>query len=160
VLGRLRALPCPVVCAIEGAAIGGGAELALACDVRIAGTQATIAFPQSRLGVVPGWGGAGWLLEAVGRGRAVELLATGRTLGAEEALRIGVFTAVVAAGRAEEAAAELAAEVATSSRTAVSAVKQVLDPGADQARVAQVFADLWVGEDHRAAEAAWRARRG
>jgi enoyl-CoA hydratase len=160
VLGRLRSLPCPVVCAVEGAAIGGGAELALACDVRIAGARATIAFPQTRLGVVPGWGGAGWLLEAVGRARAVELLATGRTLGADEAERAGLFTTVAPAGRAESAAVDLAANVAGSSRTALRMVKRVLDLGDDRDGVADVFADLWVGDEHRAAEAAWRARRG
>jgi enoyl-CoA hydratase/carnithine racemase len=87
ILWRLRALPCLVVCAVEGAAIGGGAELTLACDQRIAGSGATFALPQSRLGVAPGWGGAAWLgwSGLVGGGgrssRAIELRATGRTVG-------------------------------------------------------------------------------
>lgn len=159
VLACLRALPCLVVCAVEGAAIGGGAELALACDLRVAGAKATIALPQSRLGVVPGWGGAAWLVEAVGRGRAVELLVTGRTLEAEEAAAIGLVDVVVPAGEAERSARAVIGQAVQASPAAVRAVKHVLDPGASPADVARIFADLWVGEDHRAAEAAWRARR-
>jgi enoyl-CoA hydratase/carnithine racemase len=155
ILGRLRALPCLVVAAVEGAAIGGGAELALACDLRVAGAGATIALPQSRLGVVVGWGGGVWLVEAVGRGRAVELLTTGRTLGAQEAAAVGLVDTVVPAGQAESAAADLVAQARTASPAAVRAVKAVLDPAGTPADVARIFADLWVGEDHRAAEAAW-----
>ena len=157
-LGRLRALPALVVCAIEGAAIGGGTELALACDLRIAGANATVAMPQSRLGVTLGWGTAPWLLEAVGRGRAVELLMTGRTVDAKEAAALGLVNAVVPAGQAEAAARELIGQVAAASPSAVGAVKEVLAPNASTADVARIFAELWVGDDHRAAEAAWRER--
>lgn len=159
VLARLRALPCLVVCAIEGAAIGGGAELALACDLRIAGSQATIAMPQSRLGVVPGWGGAVWLVEAVGRGRAIELLITGRTVGAEEAAALGLVHTVVPAGDAERTARAVIGQAATALPASVRAVKEVIDPAASPADVARIFSELWVGDDHRAAEAAWRDRR-
>ncbi|MEP7036572.1 MAG: enoyl-CoA hydratase/isomerase family protein [Actinomycetota bacterium] len=159
ILGRLRALPALVVCAIEGAAIGGGTELALACDLRIAGLKATIAMPQSRLGVVLGWGSEPLLVEAVGRGRAVELLMTGRAVGAQEAEALGLVHTVVAAGQAEAAARALIDQVATASPSAVRAVKKVLDPAASPAEVAAIFADLWVGDDHRAAEAAWRDRQ-
>ena len=157
-LSRLRALPCLVVCAIEGAAIGGGAELALACDLRIAGSRATVAMPQSRLGVVLGWGTAPWLLEAVGRGRAVELLMTGRTVGAQEAGALGLVDTVVPNGQAESTARALIEQVATASPSAVRAVKEVLAPSASTADAARIFAELWVGDDHRAAEAAWRNR--
>lgn len=159
VLARLRSLPSLVVCAIEGAAIGGGAELALACDLRIAGAQATIAMPQSRLGVVLGWGGGVWLVEAVGRGRAVELLMTGRTVGAQEAAALGLVHNVVPAGDAESTARAVIGEAATASPASVRAVKEVLDPSSSPADVARIFAGLWVGDDHRAAEAAWRDRR-
>lgn len=158
ILGRLRALPCLVVCAVEGAAIGGGAELALACDLRIAGSGAGFAFPQSRLGVVCGWGGAAWLVEAVGRGRAVELLMTGRTVGAEEAAAVGLVHSVVPAGRAEQAARTVIELAGGASRDAIRAVKRVVDPAMTAADVAQVFSELWVADDHRAAEAAWRQR--
>lgn len=158
VLGRLRALPCLVVCAIEGAAIGGGAELALACDLRIAGKQATVAMPQSRLGVVLGWGSAPWLVEAVGRGRAVELLMTGRTVSAHEAVDIGLVNAVVPVGQAEPTARAMIGQVSEASSSSVHAVKGVLNPAASPADVARIFATLWVGDDHRAAEAAWRDR--
>jgi enoyl-CoA hydratase len=163
VLARLRALPFLVACAIEGAAIGGGAELALACDLRIAGSQATLATlatPQSRLGVMLGWGGAVWLVEAVGRGPApLELLTTGRTVGAEEAAALGLVHTVVPAGHAEPTARAVIGQAATASPAAVRAVKEVLDPAASPVEVARIFADLWVGDDHRAAEAAWRDRR-
>ena len=159
VLARLRSLPCLVVCAIEGAAIGGGAELALACDLRIAGVRATVAMPQSRLGVVLGWGGAAWLVEAVGRGRAVELLTTGRTVDAQEAAALGLVHTVVPAGQAEPTARALIGQSASASRSSVRAVKEVLAPAASPADVARIFAELWVGDDHRAAEAAWRDRR-
>ncbi|HEY8822032.1 MAG TPA: enoyl-CoA hydratase/isomerase family protein [Dermatophilaceae bacterium] len=127
-LGRLRALPALVVCAIEGAAIGGGTELALACDLRIAGANATVAMPQSRLGVTLGWGTAPWLLEAVGRGRAVELLMTGRTVDAKEAAALGLVNAVVPAGQAESAARERIGQVAAASPSAVGAVKRCSPP--------------------------------
>jgi len=156
-LERLRALPALVVCAIEGAAIGGGAELALACDLRIAGSKATVAMPQSRLGVVLGWGTAPWLVEAVGRGHAVELLMTGRTVDAQEAGALGLVNTLVPAGQAEPTARALIEQVAAASPSAVRAVKEVLAPSASTADVARIFADLWVGDDHRDAEAAWRA---
>lgn len=159
VLARLRALPCLVVCAMEGAAIGGGAELALACDLRIAGSLATVALPQSRLGVVLGWGGAAFLVEAVGRGRAVELLISGRTVGAPEAAALGLVHSVVPAGHAEPTARAVIEQAVTASLSSVRAVKEVLDPAASPADVARIFAELWVADDHRAAEAAWHDRR-
>jgi len=128
VLARLRALPCLVVCAIEGAAIVGGAELALACDLRIAGSQATLATPQSRLGVMLGWGGAVWLVEAVGRGRAVELLTTGRTVGAEEAAALGLVHTVVPAGHAEPTARAVIGQAATASPAAVTSPARMTTP--------------------------------
>lgn len=159
ILGRLRALPCLVVCALEGAAIGGGAEVALACDLRIAGSRATFALPQGRLGVVPGWGGAAWLVEAVGRGRAVELLATGRTVEADEAGAIGLVHTVVPAGQAEIAARAVVEQARTASRDALRDVKPVVDPAATAGDVARIFAALWIGDDHRAAEVDWWDRR-
>jgi len=106
-----------------------------------------------------GWGGAVWLVEAVGRGRAVELLTTGRTVGAEEAAALGLVHTVVPAGHAEPTARAVIGQAATASPAAVRAVKEVLDPAASPAEVARIFAELWVGHDHRAAEAAWRDRR-
>ncbi|SDY38597.1 enoyl-CoA hydratase [Modestobacter sp. DSM 44400] len=158
ILGRPRALPCLVIGAVEGAAIGGGAELALACDLRVAGARATFALPQTRLGVVVGWGAGPWLVEAVGRGRAIELLTTGRTLGAEEAAAVRLVDVLVPAGQAESAAAAMVAQARTASPTAVRAVKKVLDPAAAPEEVTRIFAGLWVGDDHRAAEDAWRNR--
>jgi enoyl-CoA hydratase/carnithine racemase len=157
-LHRLRALPSLVVAAVEGAAVGGGVELALACDLRIAGERATFALSQARLGVIPAWGGQAWLLEAVGRARAVELLMTGRTLTASEAATVRLVDILVPAGSAVEAAAALAAEASRSPLPARRAVKQALAPGIGDDEVTRIFSELWVGEDHRAAERAWWTR--
>ena len=158
ILQRLALLPALVVCAVEGVALGGGTELALAADLRVAGAKATFSLPQSRLGVVPGWGGAPRLAAAVGRGRAVELLVTGRTVGAQEAGALGLVDVVVAAGHAEQTAARIIRGAEASAGVAVRAVKQALDVRTAP-EGARLFADLWVGEDHRAAEQAWRSRR-
>ncbi len=159
ILGALRRLPCPVIAAVEGVAVGGGVELALACDLRIVGANASFALTQVRLGVVPGWGGAAWLTEAVGRGRAIELMSSGRTVAATEAVGIGLADLVVPAGTAELQARETARLFSTGAPTALREVKSLVDLGDDPDEVAGRFARLWVGEEHRAAERAWQARR-
>lgn len=115
-------------------------------DPRIAGSRATFALPQGRLGVVPGWRGAAWLVEAVGRGRAVDLLATGDHT-------------VVPAGQAEIAARAVVEQARTASRDALRDVKPVVDSAATAGDAARIFAALWVGDDHRAAEVDWWDRR-
>lgn len=156
VLDRLASLPALVVGAIEGVALGGGLELALACDVRIAGAQAQLSLPQVRLGVVPGWGGAGRLAALLGRGRALAIMATARQLRAEEALALGLVDEVVPAGEAERRALELAGQVALGSVRAVRSLKTAVDA---PERVVPLFGDLWDAEDHRAVERAREAAR-
>jgi enoyl-CoA hydratase/carnithine racemase len=86
----LADLPVPVVAALEGAALGGGLELALACDIRVGSHECSVGFPEPRLGNSPAWGGMARLIAAVGPAFARDMLLTGDTLGAADALRIGV----------------------------------------------------------------------
>ena len=93
-LDRLEALPVPVIAAVNGIALGGGAELMLACDVRIAAPAASIGFPYVRLGLTPGWHGAERLTRAIGYANAMHLLTTGEPVDAAEALRLGLVNRV------------------------------------------------------------------
>src|SRR5690349_21006304 len=95
VLDRLATLPVPVVAAVNGDAYGGGAEVAVACDIRIAADDVRCAFNQVALGIMPAWGGIERLTALVGRGRALMLMTTGRVLDAGAALALGLFDEVV-----------------------------------------------------------------
>ena len=95
VLDRLATLPIPVIAAVNGDAYGGGAEVAVACDIRIAADDVRCAFNQVALGIMPAWGGIERLTALVGRGRALLLMTTGRVLDAEAALELGLFDEVV-----------------------------------------------------------------
>ena len=118
---RLAALPLVSIAAIDGIALGGGLELALACTFRVAGPGARIGLPEIKLGMLPGAGGTTRLTHLVGRDRALELLLSGRTIGAAEALALGVVSRAVAGSAADEATA-WAAELARAPRTAVAAI--------------------------------------
>lgn len=91
---RIENFPCPVIAAINGFALGGGCELAMACDIRIASETARFAQPETGLGITPGFGGTQRLARLVGAGRAKELIYTGRTVKAEEAFTIGLVNKV------------------------------------------------------------------
>jgi enoyl-CoA hydratase len=94
-VGRLlETMPKPTIAAINGFALGGGCELALACDIRYASTNAKLGQPEVNLGIIPGWGGTQRLARVCGLGVAKELIFTGRTVDAEEALRIGLVNGV------------------------------------------------------------------
>jgi enoyl-CoA hydratase len=154
-LDRLVGLRALVVAAVDGVALGGGLELALACDLRIAGAQARFSLPQVRLGVVPGWGGAARLAALVGRGRALALMATARQVPADEALALHLVDEIVPVGETERRALELAEQVRSGSVRAVRSLKTAADtPEA----VVALFGELWHADDHRAAERA-RAHR-
>jgi enoyl-CoA hydratase len=117
---RLAALPLVSIAAIDGIALGGGLELALACTFRVAGPEARIGLPEIKLGMLPGAGGTTRLTHLIGRDRALELLLSGRTIGAAEALGLGVVSR--AAGSAADEATAWAAELARAPRTAVAAI--------------------------------------
>jgi len=163
-LDRLEALPVPVIAAVNGIALGGGAELMLACDVRFAAPTASIGFPYVRLGLIPGWHGAERLTRAIGYANAMHLLTTGEPVDAAEALRLGLVNRVCD-GSAVEAAIVLTEKLAEAAPLSLAATKRVLLasshlPREEARRIAEGdFADLWLSEDHREAEAAFAAKR-
>jgi enoyl-CoA hydratase len=167
-LSTLSCLTVPVAAAIDGPAIGGGVEVALACDVRFAGPTARIALRQIDLGVTTGWGGARRLLALVGRGRTLDLLWTGATLDAVSAAEVGLVEYVVRApDTALTAAMRWATMIAERSPLAVSSIKALVSsldaPQADyEALERAVFAKTWASDEHAEAVRAFveaRARR-
>jgi enoyl-CoA hydratase len=115
--------PLPTIAAIRGYALGGGLELALACDMRVAAEDAKLGLPEVTLGVFPAAGGTRRLPRLVGDGLARELVFTGRIIGAEEALRIGLVNRVVPAARLHEESRALAAEIAANGELALRMAK-------------------------------------
>jgi enoyl-CoA hydratase len=122
----LEAMPQPVIAAVNGFAFGGGCELALACDIRLASENAHFAQPEVGLGIPPGWGGSQRLPRLVGPGIASELILTGRHVFAEEALRIGLVNAVHPLDQLLPAAREMAGSIAKNSPRAVRAAKALM----------------------------------
>lgn len=122
----IEALPQPVIAAVNGFALGGGCELALACDIRIAAENAVFAQPEVSLGIPPGWGASQRLPRLIGPGLAAELILTGRRVKADEALRIGFVNHVVPAGELLAKAREIAEQVAANSPMAVRNAKQLM----------------------------------
>lgn len=131
VSSRLACLPMPTIAAIEGNALGGGLELALCCDIRIASERAKLGLPEVRLAVTPGSGGTQRLPRVVGAARARELILTGRVLTAAEAGRIGLVNEVVPAGQARSRADAVAAEIADRGPLAVREAKRLIDASLD-----------------------------
>ena len=125
-LARLEALPCPTIAAINGPARGGGAEVAVACDLRIMSEDADIGFVQARLGIATAWGGGQRLLRAVGYSRALDLLVTGRVLSASEALTLRLINQSVPANEAVNEAFKLAEQIASNPPHATQAAKRIL----------------------------------
>ncbi|MEO6463606.1 MAG: enoyl-CoA hydratase-related protein, partial [Candidatus Eisenbacteria bacterium] len=111
----------PVIAAVNGFALGGGCELAIACHIRLASENAKFGLPEVTLGIIPGYGGTQRLPRLVGLGVASELIATGRMVDAEEALRIGLVNRVVAAAQLVEDAMKLGAKIALNAPLAVAA---------------------------------------
>jgi enoyl-CoA hydratase len=117
----------PVIAAVNGAALGGGCEVALACDIRIASEKARLGQPEVGLGITPGWGGTVRLARIVGEGIARELIFTGRLVSAEEALRIGLVNSVVAPEALEEESMKMAATIAAKAPLAVAYSKRSMN---------------------------------
>ncbi len=126
----LELLPQPVIAAINGLAIGGGLEMALACDIRIAGDTSKVGLPEVTLGLIPAYGGTQRLTRTVGLPKARELIFTGQLIGGSEALRIGLVNKVVPSGQELRAARDMAHTIAQKSAPlAVSAAKRALLDG-------------------------------
>jgi|CXWL01.1.fsa_nt_gi enoyl-CoA hydratase/carnithine racemase len=133
-LGELRDIfrsieksPCVFIAHLNGVALGGGTELALTCDLRVAASTAEMGLTEVKLGIIPGGGGTQRLTRLVGRGRAKELILTGRRISAAEALSLGLVEKVGGA----EVAMELAAQIVANAPIAVAAAKAAIDQGAD-----------------------------
>jgi enoyl-CoA hydratase len=157
VVERLIALPLPVIAALNGVAMGGGAELALAADIRIAEPHASIAFKHAAMGVTPGWGGLGRLSALVGRGTASKLLFSAQPMSPEEALRVGLVDELVASGAARARALALAADIALTSPAAVADLKRLLESayaGGDSGEERRTFTARAQHTDHAEALAA------
>jgi enoyl-CoA hydratase/carnithine racemase len=123
---RLAALRTPLVAAVSGYALGGGCELALACDMIVASESAQFGQPEILLGIIPGGGGTQRLARVMGKQRAMELVLTGRRIGAEEAHRLGIVTRLAPANGWLDAALELAEEVAERPALAARLAKQAV----------------------------------
>ncbi|HEX2739693.1 MAG TPA: enoyl-CoA hydratase-related protein [Rubrobacter sp.] len=147
--------PVPTIAAVNGFALGGGCEVAIACDVRIAAENATFGFPEVGLGILPGMGGTQRLPRLIGPALAKELIFTGRRIGAEEAREIGLVNRVVSQGEAFDTAMELAAEISANGPVAVRHAKAAANRALDVDLVsgleyeADQFALLFATEDAR-----------
>jgi len=145
-MSRLARLPMPTIAAIEANALGGGLELALACDIRVASERAHLGLPEVRLAVTPGAGGTQRLARVVGVGRAKELTLTGRVIDAYEAEQIGLVNRVAGTGHAREAADEIAAEIAERGPLAVREVKRLIDQSTELDIDAGIAAEIDASE--------------
>lgn len=128
---RIQDFPKPTLAALNGVAMGGGLELAMSCDIRIAAETASMGLPEVGLGVLPGAGGTQRLSRLVGAGRALEMILTGRALSAEQAERYGLVTTVVPAAELLPTAAEIMAGILAKGPLAIRLAKLVVGPGAD-----------------------------
>jgi enoyl-CoA hydratase len=165
VASAIEGLPQPVIAAVNGFALGGGCELALACDIRHCSDNAIFAQPEVQLGIPPGWGGTQRLARAVGPGYAAEMIYTGKRVDAPEALRIGLVNAVHAPAALMDNVRELATTIAQAGPQAVRASKRLLalTRGASAAGAlaeeARTFADLFEGDEQREGMAAFVEKR-
>ena len=157
--------PIPTIAAVNGFALGGGCEVALACDVRIAAENATFGFPEVGLGILPGMGGTQRLPRLIGPSLAKELIFTGRRIRAEEAKEMGLVNRVVAEGEALNAARELAAEIFANGPLAVRHAKAAANRSLDVDLIsgleyeADQFALLFATEDAREGMNAFSEKR-
>ena len=158
----VRDLPQPTIAAIEGPAVTGGLELALACDIRIAAASARLADTHARVGVLPGSGASVLLQRLIGYGRAMEMSLSGRFVGAAEAERWGLVNRMVDSD-ALGAAVELAGQIAANDAGAVTRIKRLIRDGADRGvaealvREREAAASYFDAFDHRAVAASRRA---
>jgi enoyl-CoA hydratase len=131
VFGRFESSPKPVLAAVNGFALGGGCELAMACHIRIASEFAKFGQPEVKLGLIPGYGGTQRLPRLVGRGRALQLLLTGEMIDAQEAYRVGLVNRVVPAAELLAAANEMMRAILANAPLAIANVIEVVSRGYD-----------------------------
>ena len=131
VFRAIERFPKPVIAAVNGFALGGGCELALACHMRIASENAKLGLPEVTLGIIPGYGGTQRMARLLGKGKALELILTGDRIGAEEAERIGLVNKVVPADQLMATCEELARKIAARGPLAVSAAIEAVMSGSE-----------------------------
>jgi enoyl-CoA hydratase/carnithine racemase len=164
-LSSIANSPKPVICAINGMALGGGLELALACDIRLAAEGAKLGFPEINLGVMPGAGGTQRLPRIVGIGRAKELIFTGRLITAAEALELGIVEHVVPSKSLMEETTKLAGIIAEKGAVALRAAKRAIMEGIEMPLTQaleleqELFSELLGTEDKAEGTAAFLERR-
>jgi enoyl-CoA hydratase len=161
----LESMPKPTIAAVNGFALGGGCELALACDIRYASANAKLGQPEINLGILPGWGGSVRLARTTTLGFAKELILTGRPVGADEALARGLVNAVFAPGELREKTLELCRALAAKSPVALAYAKEAVNlslQGPHRSNLeaeARLFAMLFASEDQKEGMAAFAEKR-
>ena len=162
---RIKRIRKPLIAAVRGFALGGGCELAMTCDMIVAGEDAQFGQPEIKLGIIPGAGGTQRLTRAIGKARAMELILTGRPMTAREAERYGLLTTVVAAEETFEAALDLAARIAAQPPLAVMAAKEAIERAEELSLSAGLeferrnFFMLFASEDQKEGMAAFVEKR-
>jgi enoyl-CoA hydratase len=161
----LETMPKPTIAAIDGFALGGGCELALACDLRYASSGAKLGQPEINLGIIPGWGGTQRLARVCGLGVAKDLVLTGRVIDAEEALRVGLVSALYEPEELLDQVGATARALSAKSPLAVAAAKAALNHSLQGDHVenltgeAERFAGLFASEDQKEGMAAFIEKR-
>jgi enoyl-CoA hydratase len=165
VFRRLEQLPIPVIAAVNGYALGGGCELACACDIRVASDRAQFGQPEVKLGITPGFSGTYRLAKLIGQGKAKELIYTGRTMRADEALASGLVNAVVPGEELMAKVMEMAQMIAANAPIAVAKSKASISDGFDMsadeaiAYENRLFAECFSTEDQKEGMAAFLEKR-
>ncbi len=161
----IEAMPQPVIAAINGFALGGGCEIAMACDVRLAAEQAKLGQPEVSLGIPPAWGGTQRLPRIIGIGRAKEIIFSGRQVSAQEALGIGLVNGVYPADQLMDEAKKLAASFMKNAPGAVAASKKLMNRTMETSissgniHESKLFAEAFNGEEQSEGMEAFLERR-
>lgn len=154
---KIEALKIPVIAAVNGFALGGGCELALSCDIRVASENAKFGQPEVGLGITPGFGGTQRLARTVGVAKAKEMIYTGSNIGAEEAFRIGLVNRVVPSEKLMDEVFALANKIANNAPIAVQLCKSAINRGLQTdidtglSFESEVFAECFASQDQKAA---------
>ena len=162
---KIADCPVPVIAAVNGFALGGGLELALACDIRVMAENAKVGLPEVTLGIFPGYGGTQRLPRTIAPGRAKEMIFTGEMIGAEEAYRIGLADFLTPAGESVTRAREIAEKILKAGPVAVNLAKKAVNRGLEQTldegqkMEAALFAKLCDTEDQKEGARAFLEKR-
>ncbi len=165
VFQQIADFPAPVIAAVNGFALGGGLELALACDIRIVAENAKVGLPEVTLGIFPGYAGTQRLPRLIASGKAKELIFTGAMVGAEEALKLGIADHLTPEGEALSKAKEVAAKILKNGPIAIRFAKEAINKGLDQTleegqkTEASYFSELCATEDQKEGALAFLEKR-